>query len=333
MRPIHAALVAVLLAGASPAVLAQGRAPEKPSAPSKPATRSREARVVDLRPKFTKDQEIKLTMEMTERLIPSGKTKQSDKALHDVKQEFGLVIRVRATNPDEGSTLEITFESVKFRGTMGGEAVNFDSTRPAKSDDPMGEVLRSLVGVSTTVDVDPAGNVRSASASGGLAGGLGGGLGGMGGAGMGIEKLGGASDIFKSLLGPVQSSGGNRTGLASVGETWTDQTRMPAPGGTWTIKSTQTLRSASGPRAYLDLNGTIALDPPSQGGGVGAKLSDTRYQGTTVWDTDQGFLERMDTTIRATYTLTTPSVKALDEGQEGFPTSGTIEKTLKVTRK
>ncbi len=167
---------------------------------------------IDLRPRFRVGQETRFKMEMD--------------STGDQKATVGATILLKCleTNPETGSTLEVSFETLKLK--MNG--VDFDSSKPSKSEDGMDDLIRPLIGTKLSMKMDKEGNITS----------FDGGMGGLG------DQMGGA-DIFKGMFGSLSTSK-KGTGQASVGEKWTNEDTMEAGMGTVRITTTNTLKSAHG---------------------------------------------------------------------------------------
>ncbi len=98
----------------------------------------------------------------------------------------------------------------------------------------------------------------------------------------------------KDLFGPVFSVR-NAKPTAHVGEKWQYVDRIDlALLGKLRLTTDHTLKSASGTRATVDFRGQIELDTEGGVEGQAFKLTDTRYEGSYVWDTEHGALEGME---------------------------------------
>lgn len=287
---------------------------------------AQQGKKIDLRPKFTKGQEIRLRLELVNRAKTTSTTKappkspsksspsddedaaSSENKDQDVSQEYTLLLRVKDTNAETGSTLELVYEQVKLKMKSPSGDMDFDSTKP-KKDDPVDELLRPMVGMALTVEMDNKGNIKNVSGGDPLqdaAGGLGGGMTGPG--------------ALKDFFGRVFSSGPGNSGFAGVGESWSNDDKMEAPGGTWNITTTNTLRSANGGKAEIDIKGKLTFNPSTSGKGPQVKVQGATYSGRATWNTERGMLEAMETRQH---------VESLD-GKSNQRT--TNDATMKVTR-
>ena len=316
----------VLSAGlfVAPVALAQVGAPSSRPSAAEPGA----GRTVDLRPKFRKGQEIRLQAQMNSREIVSG-AKATPAARPPqpgarpaspsrtpggarpgtpsttppgsvpppalepsaFSQEMGLLLRVTSADPEKGATADLVFESFKLKGTTAVGDVDFDSTKKSTTpDDAIAEALRGVVGTTLEVVFDRDGNITSAQAkrsanpegddlSGMLAGAFTGG------------------DLIKSLVGPI-TSGKPGSPTVRVGEKWSEQSRMGAGGGEWTIDVTKTLSSVRGNIATIEMRGDMHLDNASPGGAALGVSAQAPYTGTCEWDIERGFLKRLDSTLR-----------------------------------
>lgn len=323
---IRCSLVLAVTAGCLivPTAFAQVGSPASRPGAAEPAA----GRSVDLRPKFRKGQEIRVNAQMSSREIvsaakatPAGRTpsqpstrpvtpSRSPGATRPAtpsttpgtttppapepsafSQEMGLLLRVTSADPEKGATADLVFESFKLKGTTAVGDVDFDSTKKSTTpDDPIAEALRGVVGTTLEVVFDRDGNITSAQAkrsanpagddlSGMLAGAFTGG------------------DLIKSLVGPI-TSGKPGSPTVRVGEKWTEQSRMGAGGGEWTIDVTKTLSSVRGNVAMIEMRGDVRLDNASPGGPSLGVSAQAPYTGTCEWDLERGFLKRLDSTLR-----------------------------------
>jgi hypothetical protein len=241
---------------------------------------------IDLRPRFRVGQETRFKMEMD--------------STGDQKATVGATILLKCleTNPETGSTLEVSFETLKLK--MNG--VDFDSSKPSKSEDGMDDLIRPLIGTKLSMKMDKEGNITS----------FDGGMGGLG------DQMGGA-DIFKGMFGSLSTSK-KGTGQASVGEKWTNEDTMEAGMGTVRITTTNTLKSATGTTALVDLTGKFSLDPSS---GKNVTIRDCSLNGEFRWNTELGMLDSLQVKKKLT----------VEQRQDkGPPTHTTMEVNERVTR-
>lgn len=296
-----------------------------PTQPEKPAATGR---TIDLRPKFIKGKETRLKMECISTDKPvdraRGKKTPEQPEPQNIKVEIGLLLKVKDSNPETGATVEVRYETFKLAMTGPMGEIEFDSTKPRNpgrtgEKDMIGEFLRPITEATTTVEFDQYGNFKSA--SGGGAGNQAGGLGALTGGLTG-------GDLLKSLFGPVAGNTRNN-GRASIGESWTSESVMDAPGGNWKITSTQTLRSASGSQATIDIKGKVGLDPASSGAGSGAKISDGSYSGKAIWNTELGIIDQMETKMSLKVEL--PAALSGESSSEQ-PAASIHEMSMRVNR-
>ncbi len=172
----------------------------------------------------------------------------------------------------------------------------------------LGLIVGPMVGATITVKTDRAGAITSVSggdALGGAMGGLGGAMGGMGGA-MVPSPSAVANWLVAGLGGP-----GNK-GFARVGETWTNNDALSGtPVGSFNMKTTHTLKTASGGSANLSFVGGIepATQGAAPGGGIG-QVQSASYTGSYVWDTRNGALAEMGTDMKVVLDAAAAGVKA-----------------------
>ncbi len=168
-------------------------------------------------------------------------------------------------------------------------------------------IVGPMVGTTITVKTDRAGAITSVS-GGETLGGSFGGLGGLGGA-LVPSPTAVANWLVSGLGGP-----GNK-GFARVGETWTNTDALSGtPVGAFSMKTTHTLKSATGGSANVSFIG--AIEPFSQGaapGGGGASIGQVQsasYNGSYVWDTRSGALAEMGTDMRVVLDAAAAGTKA-----------------------
>jgi len=278
MVSTRASIVGLALVASAMTAWGQAR-PEKPSAPATPPVKS-PARSgspkVDLRPKFTKGQEVRYSIKLDSRDTGSESGKQSS------DQEFVILLRCTDTDPESGASLDLVYERVRMKVNNGLMNIDFDSSKPAKDEDPIDAALRSLVGLTLPVKMDPDGNITS----------VGGGLGELAGA-MGGEFSG--ADVVKNIFGPITTDK-KSPGKAAVGETWTTEDTMGGGMGQMRITMNHTLASHSGGKAIINTSGKVTMEPSNAGGGKApqVRISDSTITGKTTWDTELGMLRDMD---------------------------------------
>lgn len=285
---------------------------------------------VDLRSKFRAGQQTRYVFEQTSKNQISsldGTTEMDQK--QEQNNRIGLLLRV-VESGDSGATIQVVYESIKVSIKSGDDVTEFDSTKakpaaktpsaaqpgtkqpaaPAAKPDPdadplkaigemdaggmLGLIVGPMVGSTITVKTDKNGAITSVSGGEGMGGGIGG-MGMLGGAGGGL------------MPSPTQMANWLVTGMggkssAHVGETWTNTDAMNGtPVGAFTMKTTHTLKSASGGMANLAFQGRI--EPPSESstpgetGASAGQVKSAAYSGTYVWDTRSGGLANMDTTM------------------------------------
>jgi hypothetical protein len=245
-------------------------------APLSPAAAQDRANKIDLRPKFQPGQETRFKMETS---IDSRAT-GADEAM---KQELSATLKLKAreTSPDTGSVLELVYESLKLSLKSPYGDINFDSTQPAGGGDPLAQSLASVVGTTLVIKMDQSGNIQEVT----------GGPGGPAGQFTG-------RDIIQNMFGPIFTSK-RGTGLAAVGETWTNEDTMDGGHGTVRITTTNTLKSHSGDRAVIDIRGTYSMDKSSAAEGVTIKPG-SEMTGQADWDTRAGMLDKLTLTHQLT---------------------------------
>jgi hypothetical protein len=311
---------------------AQPRAPQPPGAddpaPKQPGPAT--AGLVDLRPKFKPGQQVRYTMvidsshKATSREMPELDQDQK------MRQEFGLLMRVVEVGT-EATTVELVYESLKMKIDSGEFKAEYDSTRPPAArkkptrpgpapatpagggqapaglsdsladmddDQVLATAVKGIVGTVVTMKFDANGNITHVSGTGSLV--PGGNLGTLGPGGLvppgggvagGMGAGGGSAAAAWSISSPGQS------GFAKVGQTWKNSESLgQTPIGDLSMETEHTLRSASGGRATVSVNGRVQQGSAAGGGAPNTyQVRNGVYRGTYVWDTEQGQLAEMQT--------------------------------------
>jgi hypothetical protein len=285
------AAIVMSVAGAVPAV-AQGTSPVQGQPRGEAASGT-----VDLRPRFETGQQIRFKMRMessgTDTMDGAGEASTS------TKQEIGLLLRVKDVNPETGAVLDLVYESLKFSldsPIMG--RVDFDSSKPATGGDasPVEAMLRPMVGLTLSVRTDKDGNITEVKAPESA-----------GGAGAMLHQFTGA-DVVKNMFGPIVSLRGG-TGRASVGEKWTNESRIDSPMGAMKISTTNTLLSHAEGKANIDIKGGVNLTPGGMPGMPAATVKESSLSGKAVWDTAKGMLRSVQTEQRIAFETEMAGVK------------------------
>jgi hypothetical protein len=130
------------------------------------------------------------------------------------------------------------------------------------------------------------------------------------------EQFTGA-DVIRSFIGPVFSTGAPTT--VSVGDKWTTKSTMKGQLGDINVTHNYTLKSASGSRALMAINGTVSLGTT----GGAASIKDGSSTGEAVWNPEKGMLESLDMEQKLTVEQATGPAK----------TQSTQTMKMKVRRK
>ncbi|HYE62640.1 MAG TPA: DUF6263 family protein [Phycisphaerales bacterium] len=231
-------------------------------------------RVVDLRPRFTVGQQVKLNMDMNRKSTATGPAAPDTKEQGDVDVSMTVVLKCTSADPEEGYSLQLSIESMRFSGEMQGEQITWDSKKQGK-DEVLDAMFSSILDVDIPVTMDKNGNISDV--GGGVTGAMGG-------------KLSGG-DMFKGLFGPLTTRTSN-TGEARVGDKWTNDDTMQAGLGTVKIRTDNTLKSAGQSMATIATKGTFSLDPTSSSQGV--RLREGKLEGETKWNTADHMIESMN---------------------------------------
>lgn len=283
--------------GASPA----GQLSENPA----PRATGRE---IDLRPKFKAGSELKYVMTLendgSTEMPPLEPLKQTS------RQQIEFRLKTVSTDPEKGSTVELIYDAIKIQLEAGDSKLDFDSRKPggtappakktsqrgrqpAAAGDPsdaedatasLVEALKPIVGAKLTLTVAPDGTITQVTGGQELSGAL-------------VGKYAGPitdPQGVKDLFGPIFSLR-NAKATARMGEKWQNVDKIDlALLGRLRLTTDYTLKSVSGSRATVDFRGGIDLDTEGGLENQAFKLTDTRYEGSYIWDTEAGALETMD---------------------------------------
>jgi hypothetical protein len=246
---------------------------------------------VDLRPKFRQGQQVKFNLEMdSTNEIGAGEGSINS----TVKQQLGLTLKVKQVATNGAATLDLVYDSLVFTSEGPTGKVEFDSTKPANQQDVFDATLRSVVGLTLTLQTDETGKITSVNM---------------------LQQFS-AADFVRGLFGPITSIKGD-DGLAKVGETWSTETNMGGAMGTMKLKNDYTLKSHRASRAEIDMQGSLTLDASLSGM---ARIRESSLSGSSTWNTEEGMLERMNM-----------NMNVVVETQLAGQTSGSNRTTSKVT--
>lgn len=267
---------------------------------------------VDLRPRFVAGQQTRYTLETGSRStltcdqVPEMNGKQS------MSQALGLTLRVLEATSD-GATLELVYDTVRIKYESDDGSAEFDSaapTRPTGNRPPTGaapqadpelsraleSMVRGMVGAKLKIQTDSAGNIVSVTGDGGISSAA---RSFMQSAGQGLPGMPSSiptgADAARWLIGGTRG-----TGLARVGETWTNEDTLGGtPLGDFRMTTRHTLRSHSGGTAKVAFSGRAeaasAAAAPSL---LGFQLKGCTHEGAYEWDTARGMLSSMETDMR-----------------------------------
>jgi hypothetical protein len=198
------------------------------------------------------------------------------------KVTMGLKMKVVDTSPETGATVDLVIENLKASIQSQDTKMDFDSTKPGKSDDVAAMLFQSIAGTTLTLKVDRNGNITSVTGGEALAA-----LGQTGGAGAGKP-----GDLFSGLF-----SSGKSSGEAAVGESWenSDKIESPLMGG-FRMITRHTLTALRGRDALVDVRGRIEAATEAPGSSP-FTIKNAHHEGRYVWDTQAGALRQMDSTM------------------------------------
>lgn len=330
-------------------------------------TEPRTQREVDLRPKFKKGDQTRFIMTIDStgqtRTVEAGPVDSKDRSRpakpskpakpaktspgqtpddaedQTMKQQLGLLLRVKEADPEKGATIELVYESLKVDLRTPDMDVSFDSTKkagpkPGKTpSDPAASMpteldmieamLRPMVGTTITMQVDPDGNVISS--SGGSALSMAGMLSAVNGlTGSSLPGAGTGGDALGSLFTVAKGRGS-----AAVGESWTTNDRLDnSLVGSFRITNKTTLKSHARGLAQLAFAGRIDPGSDSAPGLLRgtAQVKESDFTGDAAWDTERGMLQSMTSDQRIVMDATVPD---MDAGQRSVTMTSRTKVTVK----
>lgn len=284
------------------------------SALAQPGSRtSGSSREVDLRPRFKEGEELRYVMTLEN----EGLTEIAEMEPSRQKswQQIEFRMKTISSDAEKGSVVELIYDTLKVNVEAGETKIQYDSTKknqpasrksnqkpvvkPSRSKDPAEdllmddptadpsesflEALAPVVGTKLTLNVAPDGAITAVEGGSGLSSAL-------------ISKYAGPitdPQGVKDLFGPIFSVRAAKAS-ATVGEKWQHIDRMDLSMlGSLRLTTDHHLKSFSGGRATVDFKGKIEMDSEGAGAPQAFKITDTRYEGSYIWNTELGALETM----------------------------------------
>ncbi|MFO0834346.1 MAG: hypothetical protein U0638_05195 [Phycisphaerales bacterium] len=281
------------------------------------------AQEVDLRPKFEQGQVVRYKLEQnssTKSVADRDKTKNM---LSQMDQTIWIAMRTMQVDEAGVATVEVSYERVSMSIDSDDFKGSYDTAQPAattpsnpasptspsspriksptnpttpsrpatptknpderENAEMLAMVLRPMLEARLTLKIDAAGNIISATGGSEMSP--------MSSLGLDAAK-GLSSKSGAGLLGPIFTAK-KSSGRARIGETWTNEDTLDASAlGSMKMRTTHTLRSASGGVANIDVAGLIDKTSESVSGPV--QIKDSSFSGRYRWDTTKGQLEAMD---------------------------------------
>lgn len=256
-----------------------------------------------------------------------------------MKQELGLLLRVKEADPEKGATIELVYESLKVDLRSPDMDVTFDSTKkPAKpatktgpdpsagmptEQDMIEAMLRPMVGTTITMQVDADGNITSS--SGGSALSMAGMLSAVNGlTGSSLPGAGTGGDALGSLFTVAKGHAS-----AAVGESWTTSDSLDnSLIGSFKITNKTTLKSHARGLAQLAFAGRLEPGTQASPGLLSgtAQVKESDFTGDAAWDTERGMLKTMTSDQRIVMDATVPDMEA---GQRSVTMTSRTRVTVK----
>lgn len=269
---------------------------------------------VDLRPKFEQGQVVRYKLEQNSTSKTSADRDKTKNTSSQMDQSIWIAMRTMQVDEKGVATVEVSYERVslsidsdEFKGAYDtavppaattpstpspstkSPTTKPPATPPARNPDDrenaemLAQVVRPMLDSKMTLKIDAAGNIISATGGAGLSPSSLAGL-------DGLKSLPSSSNA--GLLGPIFTAK-KSSGRARIGESWTsDDTLDASVLGSMKMRTTHTLRSASGGMANVDIAGLI--DKSSEGKSGPLQIKDSTFAGRYRWDTAKGQLESMD---------------------------------------
>lgn len=289
---------------------------KKDKAPALPEEGTRGEKV-DLRPRFEKGSEIRYSLKMNneskgtitglpgmpamptlpdidEKPAKDGAAKPDAAPSQQMEQQIDFVLRVKDTDPEKGSTVELVYERARIKMTTGDSTFESDSEKPApkgrEDEDILRPFVQGMVGTTITMEVDPSGNITKVSGGDNLM------FPGM------MQKAGLLNDpkTLGPLFGPLNTKKSG-SGLAAVGDKWSNIDNMElGPFGAMKMTTEHTLRSHKNAEAEVFFNGRTEPNTESGSPAAPLKLAHTSYRGKYTWDTRLGQLKAMENELEVT---------------------------------
>jgi hypothetical protein len=233
---------------------------------------------------------------------------------------------VKEADADRGATVELIYESLKLDLRTPDMEFEFDSTQkagrktPRTGGDPASlmptdqdlveAMLRPMVGATITLEVDPDGNITSATGGGalsmtGMLGAVSAMSGGSGLTGALPTTGGGGGDVLGSIFTAARGRGSAR-----VGESWTTTDKLDGSGiGSFTMTNKTTLKSHANATADLAFEGRIVPGSSEAGAGLlggSAQVKESDFTGRAGWDTERGMLKTLTSEQRTVMDASVP---------------------------
>lgn len=196
-------------------------------------------------------------------------------------------------------TLEQTIEGVQMEIDIGGNKINYDSTKEAVANNPLADYFKSLVGSKFEIEmeIEPGKGVKVTK---------------MNGREEFVRKLVAANPQMKALLDTILSDAALKemaeptfavvpSKEAAKGETWTRNTTLDmGPIGKYKNEYKYTYEGATGGMQTIKLDTKLNYEPPGEQAGQGglpfkikgAKLTSTSQDGRITFDAAKGRLEK-----------------------------------------
>ncbi|MBX3358080.1 MAG: hypothetical protein KF745_06605 [Phycisphaeraceae bacterium] len=239
---------------------------------------------IDLKPKFEKGSETRYTLEAVRKSTTDVVDQPEVSGFQEDSKVLEFVVRVKEVTEEGGATVELEYLSVRESVKLPMESLEFDSAKPKEEDgdNPLAPMMRPVVGLTLTLQVDAAGKITSATGGDVLASAL------------TYATEFGEQNSVKSLFGPLFSNGKNPA-TAAAGDTWTvaQSEGSVDEGGQFNFIVEHTLESIKDDRAEVKLKGRIETEPMPEDKPVRFVVELGTIEGRYTWDAKAGGLAAM----------------------------------------
>lgn len=266
---------------------------EKDAAAKAPASGER----VDLTPRYQTGESIRFSQHIVRKDEMSVKSGGPEKMVLSIDQTVEYTLRVEAAS-ESSTSLALEITKIKASAVAPQGKYDWDSSAPADDQDvnnPVAVAFRSLVGSVMQLTLDKDGNITDVKADSKL----------------GPPARGAMQPFVVNLIGTdqVKARWGSILWVkpgrepAAVGSSWTraDSAVAAALGAKFVTETTATLKGVKDGAAEISTSGKYVLEALEKGKEPAATMSDTKAEGSVLWNTKAGRVQ--DHTWNQWYTM------------------------------